>query len=310
MREQSEVFFDSGGQSCAATLYRPIKEDGPIPCVVMGHGTSGTRDLGLAAYAERFANAGFAVLTFDYRHFGSSGGQPRQLISIRQQVEDYHTAIRFARGVPGVDPERIALWGSSLSGGHVLAVAATDARIAAVVAQVPWVGIEFGRASPRSQQATRKLFVAAFRDALRGLLRRPPYLIKVVGQPGELAAFTDPDARVWMDVLASGAPTWRNAIAARVLFSMLLYRPGTKAKQLAMPLLFCIADQDTAGSTALALRAAGQARHAEVRHYPLTHFAVYAGEGFEQVVADQVTFLQMHLLTGKEAVRHDEVARV
>lgn len=310
MREQSEVVFDSGGQSCAATLYQPAKGDGPIPCVVMGHGTSGTRDLGLAAYAERFANAGFAVLAFDYRHFGSSGGQPRQLISIRQQVEGYRAAIRFARGVPGMDPERIALWGTSLSGGHVLAVAATDARIAAVVAQVPWVGIEFGRASPRTQQATRKLFVAAFRDALRGLLRRPPYLIKVVGQPGEEAAFTDPDARGWMEVLASEAPTWRNAIAARVLFSMLLYRPGTKAKQLAMPLLFCIADQDTAGSTVLALRAAGHARHAEVRHYPLTHFAVYAGEGFEQVVADQVTFLQMHLLTGKEAVRHDEVARV
>jgi dienelactone hydrolase len=310
MIEQTAVYFDSGGATCAASLYRPAKGDGLVSCLVMAHGTSGTKDLGLAAYAERFAAAGLAVLVFDYRHFGASGGHPRQLIHIRHQLEDYHAAIRFARGLPGVDPERIALWGTSLSGGHVLVVAATDARIAAVVAQVPWVGIEFGRASPRSQQATRKLFVAAFRDALHGLLRRPPYLIKVVGQPGELAAFTDADARGWMEVMASGAPTWRNAIAARVLFSMLLYRPGTRAKQLAMPLLVCIADQDTAGSTALALRAARQARHAEVRHYLLPHFAVYAGEGFERVIADQITFLQAHLLTGKTAGQRDEGARV
>ena len=74
MREQSEVFFDSGGQPCAATLYRPAKGDRLVPCVVMGHGTSGTRDLGLVAYAERFATAGLAVLVFDYRHFGASGG--------------------------------------------------------------------------------------------------------------------------------------------------------------------------------------------------------------------------------------------
>ena len=293
--EPIEVSFDSGGVPCAASLYRPTEEQGPVPCLVMGHGTSGTRDLGLLAYAERFAAAGMAVLAFDYRHFGTSGGQPRQLISIRHQLEDYRAAIRFARGVPWVDPERIALWGTSLSGGHVIAVAAGDARIAAVVSQVPWVGVEFARSSPRSRQATRQLFVVAFKDALRGLFRRPPSFIKVVGHPGEAAAFTDPDAREWMDALACRAPSWRNAFAARVLLSMLWYRPGRKAKQLAMPLLVCIADQDTAGSTALALRAAEQASRSEVRHYPLTHFAAYVGKGFEQMVADQVQFLRTHL---------------
>ena len=133
----------------------------------------GTRDMGLMPYAERFAAARMAVLAFDYRHFGTSGGQPRQVINIRQQLEDYQAAIRFARSVEGVDPERIALWGTSLSGGHVIVVAATDPRIAAVVSQVPWVGIERGRTSPRTTQATLKLFLAAFRDAMRGLLGRP-----------------------------------------------------------------------------------------------------------------------------------------
>lgn len=219
------------------------------------------------------------------------------MINVTHQLDDYRAAIRFARSIQGVDPERIALWGTSLSGGHALAVAATDPHIAAVVSQVPWMGVEFGRASPRSRQETRQLFVAALKDALHILFRRPPYLIKVVGHPGESAAFTDADARAWMDTMAPGAPSWHNAIAARVLLSLLIYRPGTNAKDLVMPLLICIADQDTAGSTVLALRAAKQAPHAQVRHYPLTHFSAYFGEGFEQMVADQIQFLRTHLFT-------------
>ncbi|GHO98750.1 alpha/beta hydrolase [Reticulibacter mediterranei] len=302
----TEVHFPSGSASCAASFYLPIQQQGHVPCVVMGHGTSGTRDLGLAAYAERFAAAGMAVLAFDYRHFGTSGGYPRQVIKVAHQLEDYRAAIRFARSVPSVGPERIALWGTSLSGGHVLAVAATDPRLAAVVSQVPWMGVEFSRADPRSRQETRQLFGAAYTDAMHALLRRPPSLIKVVGHPGELAAFTDEDARKWMDALAPMAPTWRNAIAARVLLSLLMYRPGTKAKHVVMPLLICIADQDTASSTTLALRAADLAPRAEVRHYPLTHFAAYLGAGFEQMVADQVQFLRTHLFAADQANEHPE----
>jgi fermentation-respiration switch protein FrsA (DUF1100 family) len=73
MVEWAEVFFDSGGVECAAYLYSSAGVNGNVPCVVKGHGFSGTRDLGLHVYAERFAAAGMAVLVFDYRHFGASG---------------------------------------------------------------------------------------------------------------------------------------------------------------------------------------------------------------------------------------------
>ena len=133
-----EVFFTSGGIPCAADLYQPDGAAGTMPCVVIGHGFSGTKGLA-RVYAERFATAGFAVLVFDYRHFGASGGEPRQLVDVGRQREDYHAAVRFARTLSGIDPERIALWGTSLSGGHVIAVAADDPRIAAVVAQLPLI---------------------------------------------------------------------------------------------------------------------------------------------------------------------------
>jgi len=292
----NQLFVDSGGLRCAADLYWPADTHGPVPCVVMGHGFSGTRNMGLAPYAERFAAAGMAVLVFDYRHFGASDGQPRQLIDITHQLDVYRAAIRFARSLSGVNPERIALWGTSLSGGHVIAVAAADPRIAAVVAQVPWVGIERSRRNARSTRVTLQLFAAAIRDAIGSLLGRPPYLVPAVGDPTELAVFSDADARMWRDVLAPTAPTWRNAFAARVLFSLLRYRPGRSAKQLTMPILVCIADQDTAASVNLAAEAARQAPRGELRRYPFGHFTAYLGAGFEQIVADEVAFLRQHLL--------------
>ena len=111
-------------------MYWPDDMDGYVPCVVMSHGGSATKRLGLPSYAQAFASCGMAVLAFDYRHFGASGeDEPHQVIDVAEQQDDYRAAVRFARGLNGIDPDRVALWGTSLSGGHVLAVAAQVPRI-------------------------------------------------------------------------------------------------------------------------------------------------------------------------------------
>ena len=113
------LIFDSHGVSCAAWLYRPEagERSSAVPCVVLAHGFAGTREARLDAYAERFAQAGMAALVFDYRNFGASGGEPRQLLDIGLQLEDWKAAVAFARSLEGIDPERVALWGTSFSGG-------------------------------------------------------------------------------------------------------------------------------------------------------------------------------------------------
>ena len=100
---REDLTFTSGGDQIAAWLYRP-SASAPVPCVVMAHGFSATRRDRLPAYAERYADAGFAVLLFDYRGFGDSGGGPRQVIDIRRQQEDYEAAIVAARGLDGHRP--------------------------------------------------------------------------------------------------------------------------------------------------------------------------------------------------------------
>src|SRR3954451_5384710 len=117
---REKVWFSSGGVRCAAWRYPG--ESGT--CVVMAAGTGVTKEPGTDRFAERFVAAGFGVLAFDFRGLGESGGAPRQVARMRDQLADWQAAVGFARRLPGVDPARIALWGFSLAGGQVLRVAA------------------------------------------------------------------------------------------------------------------------------------------------------------------------------------------
>ena len=109
-----DVRFDSAGERCAAWHLAgegdAFARDGRRPCVVMAHGFGGTRDSGLLPFAQAFACAGLDALVFDYRTFGASTGEPRQLIDWRRHRDDYRAAIAFARSLEGVDPDRIVLW--------------------------------------------------------------------------------------------------------------------------------------------------------------------------------------------------------
>jgi uncharacterized protein len=296
------VEFDSGGERIAAVHLAGegdafADSQGRRPCVVLAHGFAGTVDSGLLPYAERFAAAGLDALAFDYRYFGASGGEPRQLLSIPRQLEDYAAAVSFARTLPDVDPDRIAVWGTSFSGGHVVEVAIADGRVAAAIAQTPAMD---GRANLihlaryAGLQALNRLTIAGIRDALGALRGRPPVLLPAVGPPGSLAAMTTPDAEPGYRAITG--PTWRNEFAARFALTAALYRPGLKADRLPCPILVQVADRDGVAPPAAAQDAAWLATgRSEVRIYPIGHFDVYVGAPFQKSVADQLHFLTRHL---------------
>src|SRR5437764_784982 len=123
-----DVAFPSSGDECRAWLFRPDAERPPL--VILGHGLGATREYGLEPFARRFARAGIAALVFTYRHFGDSGGQPRQLLDIGRQLGDWAAALAYARTLAEIDTTRIALWGTSFGGGHVLVAAARDGAVA------------------------------------------------------------------------------------------------------------------------------------------------------------------------------------
>ena len=130
-------FSTQDGLTLAGWLYLPDNTDARHPAIVMAHGFSAVKEQYLDKYGEAFAQAGFAVLIYDNRNFGASEGLPRQEVDPLLQIRDYRDAISFAMSLPAIDPQRIGVWGSSYSGGHVLQVGAFDRRVKCVVAQVP-----------------------------------------------------------------------------------------------------------------------------------------------------------------------------
>ena len=293
--DRDDVSFSSAGVRCEAWLYRPAAE-GPVPIIVMAHGFSATRELRLDAYAERFCDAGIAALVFDYRHFGASAGEPRQLLEVSRQHADYHAALAYARSLDWVDHDRVALFGSSFSGGHVIAVAAQDGRVAAVVSQCPFTdGLASLRALP--PLATLRSSALAVTDGLAALRGAEPRYVPAVGPPGSVAVMSTPDAEPGFLAIVPAETAWENRVAARILFAVPRYRPGLDAAKLSCPILFCVCEGDSVAPAARTITLAKAAPRGEIRHYPTGHFDVYLGAWFERAVADQLEFLQRTLGT-------------
>ena len=243
---RTDITFHSGDDWCAGWLYRPEGFEGPRPLMVMAHGFSGTKELRLPAYAERFCAAGIGVLLFDYRHFGARGGEPRQLLDISRQQADFRRALAYARDLDWVDPERVGLFGSSFSGGHVLAVGAADGRVAAIVSQCPFTD-GLATLPALGLKTIMRVTVAGLRDQISALRRGAPYYIPAVAPPGSLGVATKDDSLSGMTTIAEQSvdAQWDNRVAARITLRMGMYRPGLKAAKLPCPALFCITDQDS-----------------------------------------------------------------
>jgi hypothetical protein len=161
-----EVTYYSDDVACFAIIFYPKDFDpnGKTPAIVLGQGWTGTHH-SIAKYAARFAEKGLVAMAIDYRGWGNSNGfativgrdidraadethrreSSEQVIIKRtrllpmKQVEDYRNAISYIQGEPGVDPDRIGVWGSSYAGGHTITVAGLDARVKVIAAQVPAV---------------------------------------------------------------------------------------------------------------------------------------------------------------------------
>ena len=288
--DRLDVTFDSHGDVCAAWLYLPSGTE-PAPIIVMAHGLGGTREMRLDAYAERFRAAGYACLVFDYRYFGASGGEPRQLLDIESQLQDWTSAIAHARSRTDVDHSRIVLWGSSFGGGHVIVAAARDQQVEAVVAQCPFTdGIASGLAS--NTWTSMKLSGRALGDLAGSAIGRPPVMVATAGRPGTTALMTSPDSYDGYLALAPDTDeSFHNRVAARVALQIVRHRPGRRAQDVRCPILFVVCETDSVAPAKATLRYARTAPLGEVKTYAAGHFEIYLREAFERVVADQIEFL-------------------
>jgi pimeloyl-ACP methyl ester carboxylesterase len=291
---REQVRFASGSDECAAWLFRPRTEAASTSCVVMASGLSCVRDQGLDAFAQRFADAGFAVLAFDYRYFGESSGEPRALMSAARQREDWCGAIELARSPSVVDAAQVALWGFSLGGGHVQSLALTEPGIAAAICVAPVVDGVRSLLHIGGPAHLARLGLAGIRDGLRALRGTAPYRVLATGPPGSLAVFTSPGSIAGFESVTTPGSRWRNELCARAALAP-PYRLGRKTRRIPCPALYCITEDDDINPPDLGIRAAEGAPKGELRLYPGGHFDPFLGETFERMSADQIEFLERAL---------------
>lgn len=290
---RTDVEFISNGLKCAAWIYLPEGIDNP-PVIIMAHGFAAERSFRLPAYAEKFVDKGLAVFIFDYRNFGDSQGIPRNLVNPFRHIQDWRSAIAYVRTLKSINTEKIGLWGTSFSGGHVIVVASKDPKIAAIISQVPWMdGISSARMM--SFQYTIKSIFYAFRDILRIITFRKPYYVPVIGDPDTFAVMNSPDSKPGYMALVPENSPWKNQCPSRALLYLTIYRPLSFARKVNCPALILMAEKDFGISPEAVETCAQRMKNATLMRLPVGHFEPYVGELFEKISGKQADFLKEHL---------------
>ncbi|MEV8434917.1 alpha/beta hydrolase (plasmid) [Streptomyces sp. HUAS 31] len=278
MRE--DVEFAAQGATLRGWFYPAAGSDRTAPCVVLQHGFSAVKEMGLDRYAETFQEAGLSALAYDHPGLGASeslSGSPRQEIDPWQQIRCIQHAITYVQSRDDVDPDRIGLWGSSLGGGNAFVAAAVDRRVRAVVGQVPMIS-----GSQAAGTAGQHAFFTA--ERLARAAGAPPTMIPVVAKdPDVPSALPTPDAWDWFSRTGSGeASTWRNEVTVTSAELIGGFEPGRYLPLIApTPLLMIVAPHDGTTPGAGATAAYETAAHPKkLELIPGGHFDAYEGEEF------------------------------
>src|SRR5437899_5874718 len=264
----------ASGDELEAWLYLP-EGPGPHPAVVMAHGVGAIKAGGLSPFAERVREEGFAAIAFDYRNFGGSGGQPREVLSVPRQRADYSTVIGWAIAQPYIDPRQIIAWGTSFAGMHVLELAVSDNRLAAAVAQAPLTDGLAAAMMSKPKNGVR-LFGLALLDRVDSLFGRQPIYIPGHGRTGDLSIGATPDGPFGEKLMIpkDGTP-WHNHVAARSLLSFSWRRPVRRAAFVRVPFLLIVHEADSIAPVPAAVEVPRNAPGAELFSSAGGHYDAY-----------------------------------
>lgn len=294
-----DVEFDANGTTLRGWLYTPDKGTGPFPAIVMAHGFSALKEMGLDRYAEVFAAAGFACLVYDNRNLGASDGEPRFDIDPVAQMRDYRHAITYAQSRPEVNADRIGIWGTSYTGGLVLMVAALDRRVKCVVSQVPFIS-GYETMSLVMPPEDHKAFYQMVEEERRSMAAGNPPSTVPICRDDPTSPPTAPGRRTYQyfyTYTREKRLNWQNKVTIRSLDYRLEYEAMPYMERISpTPLLMIIADEDAITPTDIALRAFTRAL--EPKKAVLMrgdHYDAYLG-GFDQSSAAARDWFGLYLL--------------
>ena len=286
------LFLKSTSETLGVDFYRPNKIRKPA-VIIMAHGFAAERRFGLPDTASAFASAGFAVVLFDYRGFGGSTGKPRELVSASHHVADWKAVFEQVRKRKDVDTTRIVLWGFSMSGGHVMTMAAREKGIAAIIGLVPHVdGLASALMYPK--HLLPRATALALKDLAGSKVGRDPIRIPVVAEQGVRCLTGDDCYRDYMQMIPKGS-SWVGLVPARIIITVNQYRPTKEAQKISCPTLMFAAQNDSLIPLSATRKAAAKIKQVEYLEWPIGHFDLMQGRWFDEAIRVQLAFLKKHV---------------
>ncbi|OAL36041.1 hypothetical protein AYO20_04703 [Fonsecaea nubica] len=304
MGRENVEFKTSDRVTLRGWFYTSDSAAGKAPCLVMSHGFTALKEMDLDAFAEHFVSKlPITCLVYDNRGFGDSDtaeGEPRSEIIPMTQCSDISDAITYASTRPEVDPDKIGIWGSSYSGGHVLYVGAVDRRVKAVLSQVPCVSgwDNFSRlVRPDFAVGFNATFAA---DRIARAEGKEPGMVPVVdADPLKPSALPTPDSYEFFTAWEKKSQ-WKNTCTVKTVELFRAYEPQQLIDKISpTPLLMTVARGDVLTPADLALGAFARAKEPkQLQLLPCGHFEAYSGPYFERNAGTQTEFLKKWLVEG------------
>jgi dipeptidyl aminopeptidase/acylaminoacyl peptidase len=288
------VSFYSEGTRLSGDLFLPdgLASGEKRAGIVLCHGYTGVRNLYLPDTAKVLTDAGYVVLTFDYKGWGDSDG-PKSRLSPYGRVIDSQAALTFLGAQPMVDPDRLGIYGTSYGGATVVWTAAIDPRVKAVVSVV---GIGHGRRWMRSVRRPDE-----FADLLaKSEADRVSRVMTGQSEFADRSAVLLPD-RQSADLAAAarrGNPGAVNEIPLEYIDDTLGFHPEWIVDKIApRPVLFITSDDDRLvppdESESLYVKAGEPKRLIMLKGWG--HYEIYTGEAFSQVTEPTLAWYRQYL---------------
>ncbi|MDC5838803.1 alpha/beta hydrolase [Vibrio europaeus] len=285
-----QVKFTSQNSQISGHLYLPTATTQPSPLVILCHGFCGVKELLLPAFAERFANQGYAALTFDYRGFGESEGKTGRLVP-KLQIEDIHAAIEWAKTESNVDSNRIALWGSSFGGANAIIAASQSDDIKCVIAQLTFADGETVITGEMSAEEKDKFLSTLERMRDKKAKTGKEMMVPIA------KVLSDQQSVDFFNQFKDDFPALTVKIPFLTVWETINHKPVEALANLNKPVMIVAAEQDGVNPLSESQVLFDKANEPKALHVEegTTHYQVYSGKHFESVVTKQLEWFNQYL---------------
>lgn len=281
-----DMDFYSENVRCSALRYE-TEWDTPKGVIVMAHGLGGVKELWIDKFAEYFCENGYHCFLFDYRNSGTSDGNKRQLVNVRDQLRDWANAIEFAKKEFKTD--KVGLFGSSFSGGHVMKLLSERDDAVMAISQCPYTDT-VATVKTFPFRSVLRFVLPVTLDLLSCLTGYHPYMLELTNETGKGALMRVPNYDEYLRRVPEGLVV-DNRAPARTILQFLKYSPGKCLKKINKPIFIAPCLQDNLAPAYKTIELAGKCATAEVKEFDCNHFDIYFGEFFEEARVAYLEFL-------------------